>query len=382
MLIGSASAVQVNSSTEIYSFNVTDPAANVSSLGCAAAVIHYTVNISNWIYIDQVYFTIAGTDYLASSSGSLFWYDYTKAQNLYDINTTLSWTKVKIYDISEGVAQAFINLDIPINCVTCHYTEIDGNCGINDSRLVQFIGSGIPGCDSFNVTQSCNYCSENLIENTIVACTGVYKTVSYTDGNYSVCCAVTGLDSDCDILDYPYNSTTNQSCSFYSGDFTLQCDPTPIIEDRINCLINLGGNKSYQCWSYITQSGLNGSQGNYLQVNPTKTEYQGTLLIGTIAETREYFDILRGTGNIYYTRKGIVGDTNYLLGVKCVDPDGNIKMSEQLIKPVYDNLNDVAARGVWAKRNIGPIFIIIISLLVVGGIIVSIAGILKGDWGR
>jgi hypothetical protein len=132
----------------------------------------------------------------------------------------------------------------------------------------------------------------------------------------------------------------------------------------------------------ISQAGLNGTQGNYLQVNPQKTEYQGTLFLGKVAESREYFEVPNGLGSIYYTSKSIVGDTSYLLGVKCVDPDGNIKMSEQLINPVYEDLNSVASRGVWAKNNIGPIIVILISILVVGGVLIGLYIVLTGEGWR
>jgi hypothetical protein len=379
MVIGSALAVQVNSSTEIYSFNVTNPLANVSSLGCAAAVIHYSVTISNYIYIDQVYFTIGGVDYLASSSGSNFYYDYFKAQNLFDINTTLVWSRIKIYDLSSGIAQAFINLNIPINCVSCHYTQITGSCGLNDSQIIQFIGSGSPGCDNFNISQSCNYCSQNIVTTIVSPCNGTERIESYSDSNFGTCCGVTGLLSDCGILYAPYNETRTLSCSYFSGDFTLQCDPRPIITDRINCLINIGDNGTYACWSYISQSGINGSEGNYLQVNPSMTEYQGTTIIPKLSESRNYFDITRGVGNIYYTRKSLVADTSYLLGIKCVDADGNIKMSDQIIRPVYEDMNSIAARGVWAKSNVGAIIIILLSILVAGGIIMGLIIMLRGE---
>ena len=378
MIMTGARAIMVNSSTLIYSFNVTSPEANVSNLSCPAAYVHFSVNISNYQYIDHVTFTIQGNEYEADSAGKHFWYDYYKSQLLNDFNGTLDWTRIKIWDIGGGIAQAFPDLHIPISCVGCHYNITTGSCAVNDSRLVQYIGNGVPGCDNYNESQSCNYCTEDIIETVITPCNGTVKNVSYTDNNYSTCCGITALSTDCHINFTPYNSTQELNCSFEASDFALQCDPAPIIESRIPCLINLNDNKTYKCWSMISQSNGTGSAGNYLQVNPVKTEFSSTV-IPTQTESREYFEIVSGVGSIYYTSKSLVADTEYLLGVKCADADGNIKLAEQKIRPVYASMDAVAARGVWAKTNFGAILIILLSILVVGGVIVALYTSLKGE---
>lgn len=379
MIMTGVRGIMVNSSTEIYSFNVTDPQSNITNLSCDPVWIRFSVNISNYIYIDHVTFTIQGYEFETSSAGNMFWYDYYKTRNLVDFNGSIDWTRIKIWDIGGGIGQSFPDIHVPITCVGCHYNETIGSCQIDDSQLIQYVGNGQPGCDDFNESQDCNYCSENIVENIITPCNGTEKVVDYTDSNYSSCCDITGLTSDCHINFLPYNETQTLNCSFESQDFTLECDPQPIIADRIPCFINLNDNKVYKCWSMISQSNGTGSMGNYLQVNPDTTEYQGTVIFGKKSETREYFDIQNGVGSIYYTSKSLVGDTEYLLGVKCVDEQGNIKFSEQKIRPVYESLDTVAARGVWAKVNFGGIIVILLSILVVGGVIVGIYLTLSGE---
>lgn len=378
LLFTGVNAIMVNSSTEIYSFNITNPQANASNLSCDPAYVRFSANISNYIYIDHVTFTIQGYEYETQSAGNIFFYDYYKPHNNNDLNTTIDFTKIKIWDISGGIAQSFPEIHIPLVCVGCNYNISSGSCMSNDSKLIQYIGNGVPGCNNYNETQDCNYCSEDIQENIIQACNGSARIVDYTDNNYSSCCDITGLNSDCHINFLPYNETQTLNCSYEADDFSLQCDPAPIITDRIPCLINLNDNQEYACWSFVSQSNGTGSSGNYLQVNPDKTEYQGTILISKKAETREFFNISNGMGSIYYTSKSLVGDTEYLLGVKCIDADGNIKLAEQKIRPIYEPMNSVASRGVWARENMGAIIIIMLSIIVVGGIIISIGLTLSG----
>jgi surface protein len=215
--------------------------------------------------------------------------------------------------------------------------------------------------------------------------TGTYLWTIYDGGSnctpdwnctgYSVCqfdnlihCNNVSDNNYCGELYYgDYSEFTPQNCTFLVHDFILQCDPQPIIYPRIDCLVFMNDTENYQCWTMVRQQGLNGTNpGNYLQVNPSKLEYsQG--IIARVSEDREYFSIINGAGNVYYTDKSIVGGTPYLVAVKCVsDINGTVKMAEMAIMPGYENLNTLPARSVWAKTNvkslIGYFFLIALAL--------------------
>ena len=61
-----------------------------------------------------------------------------------------------------------------------------------------------------------DYCHENIVSNTTAWSSCINgtqnQTTYYTDLNYAVCCAVTGIANDCDILTY-INITTTQNCT-------------------------------------------------------------------------------------------------------------------------------------------------------------------------
>ena len=150
-------------------------------------------------------------------------------------------------------------------------------------------------------------------------------------------------------------------------DFSIQCDPQPLIQDRINCLVNTGQNRDYKCWTTVRQGNLT----NYLQVNPSKTEFTSTVL-PTETESREYFSLTNGMGNVYYTDNSLLQGNQYVLGVKCVDSNGTTLLSEQAIAPVYGNLDVVAARGVWVKDNLGYIIGAVIALIIIIAVVMLV----------
>lgn len=370
LAIGVVAAVEVNSTTLIYSFNITGIDANESTVGCEAAYIRFSADIEPLAYVNYVEFRIESNTYPASNNGTYFWYDYYKPPQSSDVNTTIDWDRITIHDVGGGTAVHDPDEHVTNDCDACDYTIITGNCTIYDNQTIQYIGDGSPGCSSYNDTVSCDYCAEDIEEIIITPCDGVQKTVNYTDNNQASCCDITSLVTDCSILYLPYNETQTLDCSYFAGDFDLECDPQPIIADRVDCLINLNDANDYQCWTMIRQEGINGTNpGNYLQVNPSKEEYTQSIF-GKKQETRESFAVTAGVGSVYYTDKSIVGDTRYLLAVRCVDEDGNIKLAEQAISPVYDDLNKISARGVWATRNTKNLgALALIGLMAIGLII-------------
>ena len=163
------------------------------------------------------------------------------------------------------------------------------------------------------------------------------------------------------------------SCSYLTGDFDLNCDQYPLIKDKMECLIDLNDNNDFKCWSLVRYYAEAHNDENYLQVNPSKQEYTTGSLFSKEQETREYFTIVNGVGNIYYTNEDIVGDTDYVLEVRCIDEDGNEKRSEIIIHPKYEEIGKtLPARSVWVKENMGGammwvllgLFILVVGVLI------------------
>jgi len=101
-----------------------------------------------------------------------------------------------------------------------NWTKEDNNCQITDKKLISYsndceIDGKIPS-DNGTYTY-CNYCSQNiqgpLYTNwSICSSNGMQTRVKYyVDTNYTNCCTLTELSSDCGIKDSKYNNITEDS---------------------------------------------------------------------------------------------------------------------------------------------------------------------------
>lgn len=350
-----AFGVEVNSSTEIYTFNVTGCQANETSVGCAEAWIRFNCSIDNYAYIDYVDFEIDDVEYETDRNLAHFWYDWHKGVTTEDTNTEIEFQKVKIYDVSEGIAQYFPSIEVTHVCDACDYNVTVGDCNTSDLRVVEYIGDGSANCTSYNSTQSCDYCtpdwsvtSECLSNNT------EYRT--YSDANS--CYGVTGLYSD--SCDYSY-ADCNQwiNCSFLTLDFECGYDEHPLIELTGNrifwyCTMN-DVSTEYKCISYVKEA------GHTIQTNPQQKSYS-TGLLSREQESREFFSAENGLVNPYFTTDNLKNNRTYIFGVECSSENGNIR-TEQYVTPIYQDLDVIASRSLWLKDNTGYI---------VGGLIVVV----------
>ena len=159
LMIPIASGIQVNSSTEIYTFEVLNCTANTTDIGCPAVSVRYSCNITPYSYIDWVQFRINGTDYTTTQNNEIFHYDWNKTQTPYDSDTYIVFDRGKIHDIGNGNAYFYPNVSVHLSCDACDYNISYGLCQMNDTREVQYIGTGIGNCTSYNASESCDYCT-------------------------------------------------------------------------------------------------------------------------------------------------------------------------------------------------------------------------------
>jgi hypothetical protein len=356
-----AYGIQVNSSTEIYSFNVENCSANTSTIGCSPADVRFSCDITPYAYIDYTLLRINGSDYTASRLNESFYYDWHKGTTPSDTDTNISFSRGQIHDIGGGDALFFPNISVHLLCDACNYNISTDPCLINNTQIIHYVGDGSPNCSSYNDTQSCDYCVTNWqINSTCLDNNTEFR--QYEDEN--ACYGITGLYSD--------------SCgaSFIDCDTWLPCD---FLSDDMNCdfdinpLINIVGNKiywkclignnteTYNCISYVKQ------QGAIIQTSPQQTTYSSGI-ISKAEETREYFTAQNGLVQPYFTTENLKTNITYVFGVECSSPTGTLR-TEEYITPMYRNLDDVAYRTIWVKDNlgylIGGIMFLIIAIAII-----------------
>lgn len=358
MMIPVAFGVEVNSSTEIYTFNVTGCQANETSVGCADAWIRFECNISNYAYIDYVDFEIDSIEHETDRNLNYFWYDWHKGITTEDVDTEIEFDKVKIYDVSEGISQYFPSISVDLLCDACDYNVTYGSCNPYDQRLVQYVGDGSANCTSYNVTESCDYCtpdwsitSDCLLNNT--------EFREYSDDNS--CYSLTGLYSD--SCDYEYTDCdTWISCSYLQDDLNCGYDENPLIElvgNRIFWYCSLEDTYiDANCISYVKEDNF------VIQTNPQQKTFS-TGLFSKEQETREFFTAENGLVNPYFTTDNLKTNRTYIFGVEC-SYEGGKSVEEHYVTPLYQDLDVVADRTLWVKQNTGFIIGILVVIAFIG----------------
>ncbi len=359
--------VEVNSSTEIYTFNITDCQANETSVGCVDAWIRFNCSISNYVYIDYTDYRIDNIDYVADRNLAHFWYDWHKGVTTVDIDTTIDFDRVIIYDVSDGIAQHFPSIEVTHQCDACDYNVSYGSCNISDQMLVTYAGDGSANCTDYNATESCDYCtpdwsitSDCLINNS--------EFREYSDGDS--CYATTGLYED--SCDYWFTDCdTWIECSFLDDELDCGYDTVPLIEVTGNRIFWYCSPENtsvdYNCISYVKDGDM------VVQTNPQQKTYSFGLLslFSKEQEMREFFTASNGLVNPYFTTDNLKHNHTYVFGVECSYEDGKLT-EEHYITPMYENLDVVAYRGVWVRQNAGFIFggLIVVAIIIIGLLVV------------
>ena len=353
--------VQVNSSTEIYSFDITDCQSDTASLGCADAYVRFNCSISNYAYIDYVDYRILGVDYSTSRLNNNFWLDWHKGVTTTTTNTSITFDRATIHDVGAGISLYFPGVSVPLNCHACNYNITYDACQNDDTHIAHYIGDGIGNCTSFNTTETCDYCTPDW-EISSTCQTNNTEFRQYADSNS--CYAITALYAD--SCSYTFaDCDTLISCSYLKSDMDCDFD--------VNPLINIVGNKiywkctipnssiDYKCVSYVNLD------GSIIQTSPQQKTYSSGV-VPIQQETREFFTATNGLVNPYFTTENLKPNIQYIMGVECSYPGGTLK-SEHYVTPLYRNLEDLAFRGVWFKDNIGFIIGGLIAFIIIVGVI-------------
>ena len=360
MLLPMAYAIQVNSSTDIYSFEVLNCTANATNIGCAATDVLFSCNITPFAYIDYTLIRIDGVDHPTNRSNEIFSYNWHKAITTIDINTTVDFERGQIHDISDGDSLFFPNVSVNLLCDSCDWNITSDPCQINDTHFVQYVGDGSPNCTSYNATESCDYCTPSWeITSTCQQNNTEFRT--YEDDN--ICYNLTSLYSD--SCNYAHTDCdTLISCDYLVDDMTCDFDVNPlinIVDNKIYWKCSTGDTQNYNCVSYVKQDGA------IIQTSPQQTSYSSGI-IPREQENREFFTAQNGLVNPYFTTENLNSNVTYVFGVECSYNNGTL-VSEHYVTPMYRNMDSLAARSVWITQNAGYIIGGIIFLIIIIAVI-------------
>lgn len=373
--------VTISGQGSSYSFvveNCTSPQIN-QTFNCNASTIRFECDIYNPAFINQVEFRIQGTDYITtqnSTNPKQFYYYYNKpAEGTTNINPIVL-DRERITDTNDKKVNAYEYVEIQHNCTTCPAivtrTELEA-CQLNDTQRIQYLSSNETCIPSYNTTETCNYCSPNIIANYSECDNNNTQTITYNDNNLATCCLMTGLTSDCQIYYYPYNNTYTQNCDYYKQEINCTADPKPVLNDKINLVCTLPDNNTYCCV-------INTYQGNnLLATTPEYKEASSSIftLSGT-QETRTCFTPSQSLLNAYYTKKELRPDNAYTIEVLCTNLQGEIIRYQTPINPEYHQSDWVVYRLKWFGEKPVTYIITFVALIIIILLIILIIKKVRG----
>lgn len=258
------------------------------------------------------------------------------------------------------------------------------NCQIDDTYTITY--TDLNGCGTYNLlpvnngTEAyCNYCSEDLYEILGECMLNETQSVDYVDNNYYSCCDVTGLSSDCNILSYPYNETTSQSCDLSKTELGEMICPSQFdfkIREKEYCVVNIPknySNEDFKCIVYVTDI-----NETILQTTPIYKEVNGWIgeLFSGEPESRTYYEPSNGIVNFYITKKNLRPDHQYILNVQC-DSTNRTLISSQVIEVGYEPIDELFNRLEWAKVNSGLLLMWMMVIFVILSVLVLMIGWIK-----
>lgn len=291
---------------------------------------------------------------------------YIKPYSVNFTNTTLAgqYNITIIANDTNGKINNTQKTSFLISC-TENWQPNYGTCQINDTQIKTYTDQNacgtnttLPGDNGTEV--SCNYCSQDL-EQILGICTASQtQSVSWIDNNYTTCCQVTSIASDCGIDFTPFNETTSQSCQFYTQEFNCTIDPTPVLNKKINVYCELPTEN--ECIINLKQLQAN-STFVLLQTTPEYQNPSETIinLFNRETELRSAFPTVNKLLNAYYTQKELRPNTNYMVEVICRDNSTTLTY-QQLITPNFKTPDWGIQRFVWARQNLS--FLIITAVLI------------------
>lgn len=350
--------------------------ANTTSLDCGETS-RLTCNITDDFALETVLYQINDTNYSVTQQIGDFWH-YDFAPTGVDVSEIYDWQWVFATDFANNTNITDPNILINYTCfIPCVEDWVANpiNCLINDTYLLTYYDNNscgtygsLPGNNG--TYQSCNYCSEDLQQVTGACQPDNTQNLSWTDNNYFTCCDITGLSSDCSILESPFNETTDQFCHFFDVELgVLLCQEQFDfgINEKEYCLAEIPinySNESFKCIAYVVTN----VSAEIIQTNPEYRERAvGFLnLFGQDPETRTYFTPINRMVNVYITKKNIDPDHTYFLHVQC-NSDQRTLESVHAFSIGYENLDFVFYGTRWIFANTAYIIIgLIVGILILG----------------
>jgi len=361
-----AQATIITGQGSSYIFNITN--CNIqptTPLNCSPSTVRFECTIENPSFIDSVEFRIDGTDYLTtqnSTTPNQFYLIYNKPQDYTSTNTPLTLDRQSITDTNNKKVNAYEVISLNHTCELCSYTLTKTyltNCSTTDEIIAQYTSSNQTCIPSYNQTETCNYCSEN-IDTTYTQCTlNQTQTITYQDLNYNSCCLVTGLYDDCSIY---YLTNTTTTCNYYTKDFNCTVDANPVLRDKMNIVCTLPSSDPQNCIVNIYQQ--NNNTRNLLQTTPEYKVTTNAFFWARENEARTSFTNTNTLLNAYFTQKEIRAETDYDLEVVCSTNTTTISYSTK-IHPEYPLPDQVSHRLTWAKENFAFVFITFLAILII-----------------
>lgn len=377
-------AVTVTGGGSSYTFSVvncTSPQIG-DELNCSPATIRYECDISDPAFIDNVTYRINGNDYLTQQNYSTpqqFYLYYNKPLDTTSTTTPISLQREQISDVNGHKLNAFEIVNINRTCIACPATYTLNpltTCQINNTYQVEHVSSNETCSPSYNSTENCNYCSANIITNATVCSSTGTRSITYIDTNYSTCCLITGLSSDC-IINTPTYAPINQTCDYLINNFSCSFDSTPIINKKMNIACELPTNDEYDCIVNVYQE--TNITSTLLATNPEYKKSSGSLLsLSQESEERTSFKTNGKLLNAYYTNKEIRPDDNFKIETICYNNNTKL-INQKIVRPTYDTPDWTINRLVWFKNNTAFAIMTGIAIIL---IILAIAWVINKLRGR
>lgn len=369
LILPVSTAVLITGSSSSFNFyieNCTSPSIN-TTLDCNPATVTFECDIYPAQFINSVTFRIDGIDYATTQTYGNpvhFYRIYTKPADTTNTLIPITMDRQQITDVNNIKINTYQLIQIPHNCTTCpaNYTLTPiTSCQTDNTYTLQHTSSNETCSPSYNTTEACNYCDPQIIANYTSCNTNGTRTVSFSDLNYTTCCLTTGLTEDC-IINTPQYNTINESCNFYTNQFTCTLDQAPVMNNKININCELPTEDETCCVVNVYQG------QNYTNLLQTSPEYKSTsnfFLLPQQQETRTCFSPTQRLLNAYYTKKELRADTEYKLEVKCTNTNTTL-ISQYQITPVYHLPDWWFQRWTWFANNpayiFGSLFFLIIFI--------------------
>lgn len=370
LILPISTAILITGSSSSFTFyieNCTSPQINTTQ-GCSASSITFECDIYPVTFLNAVTFRIDGIDYATTQTygnPTHFYRIYTKPADTTNTLAPITLDREQITDVNNVKINAYQLVQIPHNCTTCpatYNTTPLTACQIDNTYTLQHTSSNETCSPSYNTTESCNYCDPQIIANATSCDTNGTRSVTYTDLNYTTCCLATGLNEDC-IINTPAYADKNETCNYYTNEFTCTLDNVPVLNDKINVNCELPTMDETCCVVNIYQG------DNYTNLLQTSPEYKSTsnsFLLTQQQETRTCFTPDQRLLNAYYTKKELRADVDYKLEIKCTNTNTTL-ISQYQIKPVYHLPDWWFQRWNWFTNNptyiFGSLFFLIIFIM-------------------